>query len=62
MKVPALAARAPLGPTQTATGTGEARMSLMMARIEVSRPPGVSTRSTASWAPALAARSRPRWT
>jgi hypothetical protein len=46
MYVPALAARAPLGKTNVATGTGDARISLMMSRIEVSRPPGVSSFST----------------
>ena len=40
--MPALAARAPLGATNAATGTGEARIALMMSRIDVSRPPGVS--------------------
>src|SRR5882672_10144953 len=33
MKVPALAARAPPGATKLATGTGEARISLMISRI-----------------------------
>src|SRR5882762_3620921 len=55
MKVPALAARAPLGATNDATGTGEARMALMISRIEVSRPPGVSMRSTTSCVPSAAA-------
>jgi hypothetical protein len=40
MNVPALAARAPPGATYVATGTGEARMSLMISRIEVSRTAG----------------------
>src|SRR6266850_1439140 len=62
MKVPALAARAPPGATKLATGTGEARMSLMISRIEASRPPGVSRRSTTSCAPSRPARSRPRCT
>src|SRR5688500_13550147 len=57
MKVPALAARAPLGATNDATGTGEARIALMISRIDVSRPPGVSMRSTTSSAPSFAARS-----
>jgi hypothetical protein len=43
MYVPALAARAPLGETKEATGIGEARMALMMSRIAVSSPPGVSS-------------------
>src|SRR5690606_30379936 len=42
MYTPALAARAPLGATYIATGTGEARMFLIMWRMEVSSPPGVS--------------------
>jgi len=51
MYVPALAARAPVGPTQVATGTVEFRMSLIIARIDVSSPPGVSSSSTTSEAP-----------
>src|SRR4030088_2801972 len=62
MKVPALAARAPPGATNDATGTGEARMSLMISRIEVSRPPGVSMRSTTSCALSFAARCSARRT
>ena len=62
MKVPALAARAPLGATNEATGTGEARIALMISRIEVSRPPGVSMRSTTSSVPSVAARSIERRT
>src|SRR5450432_2620657 len=42
MYVPALAARAPLGATNAATGTGEASTSLIIWRIDKSRPPGVS--------------------
>src|SRR3954452_6929158 len=61
MKLPALAARAPLGATKAATGTGEARIALMMSRIEVSRPPGVSICRITSSAPALAARSMLRF-
>src|SRR4051812_13104176 len=61
MKVPALAARAPLGATYTATGTGEARIALMISRIEVSRPPGVSICRITSSAPSLAARSMLRF-
>src|SRR5689334_11297572 len=60
MNVPALAARAPLGATNTATGTGEARIALITSRIEVSRPPGVSIWRMTSSAPSLAARSMPR--
>ena len=62
MKVPALAARAPLGATKEATGTGEARIALMISRIALSRPPGVSMRSTTSWVPSVAARSIERRT
>src|SRR6267142_502087 len=62
MKVPALAARAPPGATKLATGTGEARMSLMISRIEVSSPPGVSMRSTTSCALSFAARCSARRT
>jgi hypothetical protein len=36
-------------------------MTLMMSRIEVSRPPGVSICSTISSAPSCSARSMPRW-
>jgi hypothetical protein len=53
--VPALAARAPSGATYVATGTGEARIALMIERMEVSRPPGVSSSSTTSAAPFSAA-------
>src|SRR6267142_1831196 len=61
MNVPALAARAPLGATKTATGTGEARIALISSRIEVSSPPGVSIWRITSSAPSLAARSMPRF-
>src|SRR5216110_3527085 len=60
MYVPALAARAPLGPTKTATGTREARIALMISRIEVSSPPGVSICSTTSCAPSRSAREPAR--
>ena len=62
MKVPALAARAPLGATNEATGTGEARIAFMISRIALSRPPGVSMRSTTSCVPSVAARSIERRT
>src|SRR5260370_31844372 len=39
---PAEAARAPDGDTNTTTGSGAPRIFLMMFRIEVSSPPGVS--------------------
>ena len=58
--VPALAARAPLGATKTATGTGEARMARMICRIEVSSPPGVSSCNTTRGVPSTAACCIPR--
>src|SRR6184192_4019781 len=45
MNVPADAARAPDGPTQQTTGTGDRRTALVIARIEESSPPGVSRRT-----------------
>src|SRR5437764_3108931 len=42
MYMPAEAARAPDGETKTTTGTGAASTFLMMLRMEVSSPPGVS--------------------
>ncbi len=60
--MPALAARAPLGATKAATGTGEARIALMISRIDVSSPPGVSICSTTSCAPSRSARVSPRVT
>ena len=53
MNVPALAARAPEGATYVTTGTGDARMSCTIRRIDVSRPPGVSSVSTTSCASSL---------
>ena len=46
--------------TNVATGIGEARIALMMSRIAVSRPPGVSIFSTTRHAPFSTARFRPR--
>ena len=46
MRNPAEAARAPEGPTNTATGTRELSIASMIWRIDVSRPPGVSSLST----------------
>src|SRR3546814_5667713 len=60
MKVPALAARAPLGLTKLATGMGEARIWRMMARMEESRPPGVSSSMTANVEPFSTACCKPR--
>src|SRR5438477_7398706 len=62
MNAPALAARAPDGETYAATGTGDARISCTIRRIDVSRPPGVSSVNTTSCAPSFEARERPRWT
>jgi hypothetical protein len=62
MNVPALAARAPDGATNAATGMGEARMSWTIARIDVSSPPGVSSVNTTSCAPSLPAAANPRCT
>ncbi len=59
MYVPALAARAPLGNTKVATGIGEARIPLMMSRIAVSRPPGVSIVSTTRLEPFSTERFKP---
>ena len=42
MYIPAEAARAPDGDTKITTGSGAPSIFLMMSRIEVSRPPGVS--------------------
>src|SRR5674476_338967 len=60
--VPVAAFVAPEGATNAATGTGEARISLMMARIDVSSPPGVSICSSTSCACSARACSMPRWT
>ena len=57
MKTPALPARAPEGPTQTSTGTREARKARTMARVDSSEPPGVSTRTSSAPWPASSARS-----
>src|SRR5690349_7602359 len=62
MNVPALAARAPDGATYPTTGIGDARIACTIARIEVSRPPGVSRRSTTSCAFSRCACARPRST
>ena len=60
MNVPALAARAPDGATYATTGTGDARISCTIPRIDVSSPPGVSRVSTTSCALSFAARASPR--
>ena len=43
MKVPADAARAPLGDTYTTTGTLAFRIALTIMRVDSTRPPGVSS-------------------
>jgi hypothetical protein len=43
MKTPAEAARPPEGATKTMTGMAALVMSFTMSRMEVSRPPGVSS-------------------
>ena len=57
MRKPAEAARAPEGPTKTATGTRELSIASMICRIDVSSPPGVSSLSTTRGALEAAARS-----
>ena len=57
MTKPAEAARAPEGPTNTATGVRQLSIRSMICRIELSRPPGVSIRTTSRGAPAASARS-----
>src|SRR5262245_725986 len=43
MNTPAEPAPAPLGATYTITGTGAPRISLTIVRVELSKPPGVSS-------------------
>ncbi len=50
-KVPALAARAPAGPTQTMTGTSADSSDWTMSRVASSEPPGVSSSMTTAAAP-----------
>ena len=57
MTKPAEAPRAPEGPTKTATGVRQLSIRSMIWRMEVSRPPGVSIRTTSRGAPAASARS-----
>ena len=59
MKVPALAALAPGGPTQTMTGSGGSRSDPTIAWVEARLPPGVSSWMIAADAPSVAARWRP---
>ena len=57
MKTPAEAARAPVGATYTTTGTSAFMMLCTIERIERSRPPGVSSRTTSASARTARARS-----
>ncbi|WNZ63061.1 hypothetical protein QEG98_04500 [Myxococcus sp. MxC21-1] len=57
MKTPALPAWAPEGPTQTSTGTGDARKARTMWRVASSEPPGVSNRTSNASCPAAVARA-----
>jgi hypothetical protein len=57
MMNPAEAARAPDGPTNTATGVRQLSILSTIWRIELSRPPGVSIRITTSGARCASARS-----
>jgi hypothetical protein len=59
MKVPAEAARAPLGETKQMTGMSESRMARIILRIELSDPPGVSMVSSTAEASEEAADSMP---
>lgn len=54
---PAEAARAPAGPTKTATGVFAASMCETMARVESTSPPGVRSVRTTKSAPAASAQS-----
>src|SRR5437773_1859982 len=56
MKTPAEAARAPVGPTHTTTGISALSRRWQIARIERSRPPGVSSWMTSACAPPAFAR------
>ena len=57
--VPALAARAPAGPTQTITGTSAESSACTISRVASSEPPGVSSSMTTAAAPSFTARSMP---
>src|SRR5881409_3244349 len=57
MKTPAEAARAPVGPTHTTTGISALSRRWQIARIERSRPPGVSSWITSACAPSAFARA-----
>jgi hypothetical protein len=54
---PAEAARAPAGPTNTATGVRAASMRVTMSRVESTSPPGVRSVNTTSDASARSAAS-----
>src|SRR5881397_1784497 len=57
MNTPAEAARAPVGPTHTTTGISALSRRWQIARIERSRPPGVSSWITSACAPSAFARA-----
>ena len=59
MNVPALAARAPEGATQTMTGSGASRNDCLISFIAVMLPPGVSSCTTTAAAPSAAALAIP---
>ena len=52
MRNPADAARAPLGPTNTTTGTRDSMIAVLMSRVEFTSPPGVRSTRTTTSAPA----------
>ena len=54
MKVPAEAAQAPLGDTNTITGTSALRIAPTMSLVELRSPPGVSSSMTSACEPSLA--------
>ena len=55
---PADAARAPLGPTNTTTGTRDSMIAVLMSRVESTSPPGVRSTRTTTSARAASASSR----
>ena len=60
MNVPAEAACAPSGATNTTTGTGEARIASTIFLVGSMRPPGVSSRTIRTWASSFVALSTAR--
>ncbi len=59
MNVPALAAQAPAGATQTITGTCDSSSAWVIWSIESRLPPGVLSLITTAAAPSLAAEAMP---